>query len=135
MPARMRELAQTKHILHIVQACLILHGVPGPEGGPEGSAGEGFTARGTVNQFQAVSGGCQKDGVITDNITAPHGMDANFAPGALSRHPDASVPGILLVIKAISLIEHLDKASGGAAGGILLEAVMNLNHLGVVIGA
>jgi hypothetical protein len=87
-----------------------------------------------VNQFKAIPGGCQHDGVITDHIAAADGMDADLAASTLAGHPDAPVAGILFVIKAISLIKDLDKATGCAAGGILFEAVMHFDNLGIIIG-
>ena len=86
-----------------------------------------------MNQLQAVSWSRQHHGMITHHISSTDGMDTNLTPSALSGHPDTSVTGILLVIKAICLIEDLNKPAGCAAGGILFKAVVNLDHLGVII--
>lgn len=128
-------LAQAKDILHIVQAGLVLSGIPRPERSPKGTSGKGLATGCAVDQFQSIPGGGQHDGVVTDNIATADGVNSNLAPGSFAGHPDASMAGILLVLKVISLIQNLDKPAGSAAGRIFFETVMHLDHLGIVFRA
>lgn len=62
----------------------MLHGVESgflaknPLGGAEGAVGEGVSAAGFVDEFEAFSGSGEQNGVIADNIAAAQGMHADF---------------------------------------------------------
>jgi hypothetical protein len=57
-----------------------------------------------VGQLEAIPGGGQHHGMIADDIPSTDGMDTNLGAGTFSRHSNASVASILLIIKVISLI-------------------------------
>ena len=74
----------------------------------------------------------EDDGVVTDDGAAAEGVDGDLAAGALADDAVAAVDGLVIEVDAAALGEGLGKAEGGAAGCVLLVAVVHLNDLGVV---
>src|SRR3989304_2979672 len=73
---------QTKHVLHVVQACRHMHQ---PCCSAHGSGGEGLAAPGPVCDFNTFPFRSEHDRVVTDNITGPDSCKSDGLMIACSR--------------------------------------------------
>jgi len=87
-----------------------------------------------VGQLHALAEGGEHDGVVSDDVAAAEGVDADLGLGAFAGDALAAVAEGLGAELAL-LKDDLEQAGGGAAGGVLLEAVVHLHDLGVVVVA
>ena len=65
-------------------------------------------------------------------VSSTEGVDGNLSARAFADDAVAAVDGLVIEIDAAALGEGLGQAESGAAGGILLVAVVHLDDFGVV---
>ena len=121
--------SEAENVCHIVEAG---GAALEPLGGFEGALGEGGAGGGLVGELDALFVCGEDDGVVTDDGAAAEGVDGDLSARALADDAVAAVDGLVIEVDAAALGEGLGKAEGGAAGCVLLVAVVHLNDLGVV---
>src|SRR5690606_39424268 len=70
--------------------------------------------------------------VVADDVATAQGVDADLGGGAFAGDALAAVAERVAVELAL-FEDDFEQAVGGAAGGVLFEAVMHLDDLGAVV--
>ena len=85
-----------------------------------------------MGQFETLAVGCEHHGVITHDVAAANGVNADAAGDALAGHAVPSVIGHRIQVDPASGGGIVGQTEGGAAGRVLLVAVMRLHDFDVI---
>src|SRR5262249_42782573 len=124
--------AEAKHVLHRVESGRL---TDDPARGPHGAPCVSVPAVGAVGELQPFPQGSEGHGVLTDHVARALGEHGDLLARPFAGQSLTTVDGYLVEVASERLGHHLGHAEGGAAGRILLEAVMDLADLDVVIVA
>ena len=111
---------------HLVDDTLLL--VDNPSCCEDGSTHEDLPGVCLVTDLDPLGVSDVHDGVVTDDVTAPDGVDSDF----LSAGAD-SLASVGVLPSAELLADDLGRCDCGTAGGILLLVVVGLEDLDVVV--
>src|SRR5512139_1870585 len=129
-PCRPRECrpSQAEDVAHPVPP----HRLVGqPQSSADGAAGEAVAALGAVAELEALADAGEDHGVVTDDVAAAQGDDADLLVGALADDALAGQADAALEVAAEAGGNGAAKGEGGAARGIDLEPMVDLDDLGI----
>ena len=93
--------------------------------------GEGLAVRGPVSKLDSFTLAGKDHRVIAYHIAATHGVHTDLRGGAFAGEAVPAVPGGLRQLQAQCVGKDLGQGLGGAAGRVLLVAMMHFDHLDV----